>query len=71
MLHHCAAQVREAAQAFCEYLYTKEAQREFAACGFRCAGQGVAAYSSPLLHAPTGGALAGQLTPLCPLERVC
>ncbi|EFN55953.1 hypothetical protein CHLNCDRAFT_10401, partial [Chlorella variabilis] len=26
---------REAASAFCRYLYTKEAQREFAACGFR------------------------------------
>lgn len=33
-----APEVREAATAFCNYLYTKEAQREFAACGFRCAG---------------------------------
>ncbi|KAL4422115.1 hypothetical protein ABPG77_003400 [Micractinium sp. CCAP 211/92] len=30
-----APEVREAATAFCQYLYTKEAQREFAACGFR------------------------------------
>jgi sulfate transport system substrate-binding protein len=28
-------ETREAAAAFCNYLYTKEAQREFAACGFR------------------------------------
>ncbi|KAI7842666.1 hypothetical protein COHA_003770 [Chlorella ohadii] len=28
-------EVREAAQAFGQYLYTREAQREFAACGFR------------------------------------
>lgn len=28
-------ETREAATAFCNYLYTKEAQREFAACGFR------------------------------------
>jgi sulfate transport system substrate-binding protein len=27
---------REAATAFCNFLYTKAAQREFAACGFRC-----------------------------------
>ncbi|KAL4451774.1 hypothetical protein ABPG75_007436 [Micractinium tetrahymenae] len=36
--HNLAPQppeVREAATAFCQYLYTKEAQREFAACGFR------------------------------------
>ncbi len=35
-----APEVREAATAFCQYLYTKEAQREFAACGFRCGHQG-------------------------------
>lgn len=28
-------EVREAATAFCNFLYTRESQREFAACGFR------------------------------------
>ena len=40
-----APEVRRAATAFCEYLYTREAQREFAACGFRwVGGQGVAVW---------------------------
>lgn len=34
-INGAAPEVREAATAFCQYLYTKEAQREFAACGFR------------------------------------
>jgi hypothetical protein len=31
-------ELRHAATAFCNFLYTKEAQREFAACGFRWEG---------------------------------
>ena len=49
-----APEVRQAATDFCSYLFTPEAQREFAACGFRCGAGGVRRGLAGVCGAPVG-----------------